>query len=218
MTRPCPWTKRTSLAAALGLLLMPPLAAGPAQSPPVSVSVQGGRLFLTYSHHPPTPIVGVQNASQPCLSPDGRWAVYVRAVRGAKINTGAGDADPNQLWLLDTATGKTTRLVAGNADSDVRQILAGLNNPVFSADGRQVFFLSSAWATSDAVHAVALGTRRVRFVCDGNSVEVVRRGRHRGRLIVGKHKYHPDGRGAYDAFWLVSPQGQEIARWGNEEL
>ena len=79
-----------------------------------------------------------------------------------------------------------------------------------------MYFRSSAWAVSDAVHGVAVRTKRVWFVCDGNSVDVVRRGRHRGDLIVEKHKYRPNEGGAYDAAWLVTPQGKEIKRYDGE--
>ncbi len=212
-----PNTQRTAgWALTLGLLLTPPLTARSLPTVPTGVSAQSGRLRLTYPHHAPVTVTGTGTASEPCLSPDRRRVAYVRAASGANIDTGAGPAAPNQIWLLDTASGKTMRLAASQDSPDVPLILAGLNSPAFSADGREVFFLSAAWAVSDAVHAVSLATRRVRFVCDGNSFTVLRQGRHRGMLLVEKHKYHSGEGGAYDALWLVTPSGREIKRWSKE--
>ena len=149
-------------------------------------------------------------ASEPALSPDKHSVAYIQAAPGAKISTGLGDADPNQVWLLDTRTHSKTRLVVGKSSDDMKQVLGGLSHPVFSADGREVYFLSSAWATSDAVHAVDIKTHQVRYITDGNSLSVLQKGRYRGNLIVNKHKYRPNEGGAYDADWLVSPSGREI--------
>ena len=201
------------LPAVLSLLLMTPLDA----DPPTGVTVQSGRLMLAYSGHRKTIVAGINAISQPVLSPDKRHVVYVQAVPGAAISTGADDAAPNQLWLLDTGTQQKSLLVVSKTNDDMKQILAGLNSPVFSADGRQVFFLSSAWAVSEAVHAVDLKTHQVRFVCDGSSMDILRQGRYRGDLIVEKHKYRPNEGGAYDAFWLVTPLGREIKLWSMDE-
>ncbi len=199
-------------AAALALLLLRPLDAAPA-SLPAGVSAPGGRLALRYSGHEQASMTSVQGASDPALSPDKHFVVYIQAVPGAKISTGQDEAEPNQVWLLNTATRKTTRLAVSRQSDDMTQVLGGLHSPVFSADGRQVFFLSSAWATSDAVHAVDIQTHRVRFVCDGSTLRVITTGRYRGDLVVNRHKYRPHEGGAYDADWLVSPQGREIKMW-----
>lgn len=190
---------RKAYSAILGVLAavywLTPLAAAPASGLPRGASE--------------LPACRIQIA----LSPDKHFAVYVQAAPGAKISTGLGDADPNQLWLLDTKTRLKTRLVVSKNNDDMKQVLGGLQSPVFSVDGREVYFLSSAWATSDAVHAVTIKTRKIRFVTDGSSLRVITQGSYRGDLVVNKHKYRPNGSGSYDADWLVSPSGREIQVW-----
>jgi hypothetical protein len=38
--------------------------------------------------------------SEPVLSPDGKWIVFVRTIPGKKISTGLGDADTTELWQI----------------------------------------------------------------------------------------------------------------------
>ena len=154
----------------------------------------------------------------PVVSPDKTQSAFLKTAKGKTISTGSGDAEANQLWVMDTKTHHAKLLVASKDNPDAKLVLAGLNNPVFSADGHRIYFLSAAWAVSDAVHAVDIRTGRGHFVCDGNSVDIIRSGRDRGNLIVFKHKYHPNGGGAYDAYWLVRPDGTEIRRLKSSKL
>lgn len=119
--------------------------------------------------------------------------------------------------MLDTATLHPTRLVVSRPSDGMKQVLGDPSSPVFSADGRQIYFLSSAWVTSDAVHAVDVQTHRVRFVTDGSTIRVLRTGHYRGDLIVNKHKYRLNEGGAYDADFLASPSGREIKIWSSND-
>jgi len=38
--------------------------------------------------------------SEPVLSPDGKWIVFVRTIPSKKISTGLGDADATELWQI----------------------------------------------------------------------------------------------------------------------
>ena len=65
----------------------------------------------------------------PAISPDGRSVVCIRAVDGDY-----DDPPQNALWLIDVATGNGRELAA---DADLWPA-----HPLFSADGRAVFFTS----------------------------------------------------------------------------
>lgn len=162
-----------------------------------------------------TTAASAQNASK-VYSPDHTQMAFLKATQDAAISAGSGDSEANQLWVMDTKTHHSKLLVAAKDNSRVELVLGGLNNPVFSTNGRRIYFLSAAWAVSDAVHVVDIRTGRQHFVCDGNSVDIVPSGRYRGDLVVLKHKYHPNGGGAYDAAWLVRPDGTEIRRLKSE--
>jgi hypothetical protein len=88
-----------------------------------------------------------------------------------------------------------------------------MSSPQFSSDGRKLFFETSAWATSDAIHMVDLETRKEQFVTDGNALQVVPSGEYKDHLLVTKHKYFIGG-GSYDWVWLVTPDGKEVGPVG----
>ena len=92
--------------------------------------------------------------SEPVLSPDGKWIVFVRTIPSKKISTGLGDADATELWQI-RADGKEPIVLVRPKDSGkMENLLAGFSKPQFSTNGRLVYFLSEAWATSGALHVV----------------------------------------------------------------
>ena len=92
--------------------------------------------------------------SEPVLSPDGKWIVFVRTIPSKKISTGLGDADATELWQI-RADGKEPIVLVRPKDSGkMENVLAGFSKPQFSTNGRLVYFLSEAWATSGALHVV----------------------------------------------------------------
>jgi hypothetical protein len=91
----------------------------------------------------------------------------------------------------------------------VKEVLAGLSKPQFSPDSKNVYFLSQAWTTSNAVHKVDLRTKTVTFISPGNSLEVIQKGKYSGYLKVNMHRYHRGG-GSYYCDYLLTPEGKEI--------
>jgi hypothetical protein len=155
----------------------------------------GGSRTLNASH----------DAREAALSPDEHLVAYVREA-GKDHVEGTGD----ELWLADSE-GKSPprRLLAPQPAEDPKANLTGFNNPVFSPDGRLIYVLTQAWVTSNAVHQVDTNSGATRYITDANSVAVVPKGRYAGHLVVQKHKHFKQG-GSREAFWLVTPDGQEL--------
>lgn len=129
------------------------------------------------------------------------------------IPTGAGDALNNELWLK-YSDGIEELLVSSHSAKDVKDIIAFINTPRFSLDKKKIYFMSAAWATSYAIHVVDIETKSEHFVCDGNSLKVIQSGSYAGDLIVNKHKYNDIG--AYDDYYIVTPEGEEITDLGDD--
>ncbi|MFI3189913.1 hypothetical protein BCS42_06480 [Crenothrix sp. D3] len=145
--------------------------------------------------------------SQLALSPDGTQQVFIRELPNKT----------SELWIMDASGSNAHAIVHERYDDDVKKNLTGLNTPLFSLNGKAVYFLSEAWATSNAVHVIDLSTNTQRFITDGNSLELIPHGKYQNYLIVSKHKYHDNEGGSFEEYWLVSPQGKDIKAIGESE-
>lgn len=146
-------------------------------------------------------------------SPDGTLEAFVCGTPDDLVESEAGGfwvdgqyvgQEATQIWIADVASGQARLLVHGSEGYCMFHELA------FAPDGRQLYFLSSHVATSQAVNRVDLDSGQRTFICPGNSVEVVQRaGDYCGNLIVSQHRYFIGG-GSYDWHWMFTPEGERV--------
>ncbi len=179
------------------------------------VTAQNGNICLSGSTAEAKPLTSSGHDSQPVLSPDGKWIVFVRTVPGKNISTGSGDSPVTELWQIRADGKNATALVRAKESDKIESILANFAKPQFSSNGRYVFFLSDAWATSGAVHVVDTTNGKEHFVCPGLDLEVVGAGEYRDCLLVQQHRYFIGG-GTYNWFWLLRPDGKEVGPVGED--
>ena len=148
------------------------------------------------------------------LSPDRKLVAFVRATPERKVFSGSGD-DTSEIWLVDIDGKNARKFVAPKSAAKMEATLAQLSEPQFSSDGRRIFFETTAWVTSGAVHVIDLATEKNHFVCAGNNLEVIQSGKYKDHLLVQQHRYFIGG-GSYDWFWLLRPDGKEIGPVGDE--
>ncbi|HEU0013740.1 MAG TPA: hypothetical protein VFQ45_08655 [Longimicrobium sp.] len=149
------------------------------------------------------------------VSPDGEWIAEVRATPGVMVDM-PSQSEATELWVMRKDGSQPRKLVRGTADDAPERTLAGFHSPRFSPDGGTIYFLSEAWVTSAAVHAVDVASGSERFVAPGNSLHVVQRGKYAGHLVVSQHRYWQGG-GSYDWPWLVTPEGKALRPLLHEE-
>lgn len=167
----------------------------------------------------------------PVLSPDNKTIVFIRKSKEEAYITVGGEEDyapedllADQVWLVDI-DGKNGKMLVRDRTPDgqinrewkAEDVIAHIDDSSlqFSPDGGKLYFISSAWVTSGAVHCANVDGSGERFVTDGNSLEIVPKGKYKGHLIVRKHKYFLAG-GSYDWLWLVSPKGEDVGPLGEE--
>jgi hypothetical protein len=66
----------------------------------------------------------------------------------------------------------------------------GFASPHWSLDGKYVYFLSAAWATSAALHQVDVSTGAERFVIDAEDLKIIQNGPYRGMFLISRHTCH----------------------------
>lgn len=179
------------------------------------VSVQDGNIVIAAASGENKTLTNSGHDSEPVLSPDKKWIVFVRTVSGKKVATGSGDAEATELWQIRADRKEATALVRSTSSDKMEAILAGFSKPQFSSNGKLVYFLSEAWTTSGALHVVDTTNGKEHFVCAALDFEVVPSGEYRDHLLVQQHHYFIGG-GSYDWFWLLKPDGKEVGPVGED--
>ena len=142
------------------------------------------------------------------LSADRRWVAFVKHV------------PESELWLASMQDGSARRLLTARESDEPPRNLTGFADPQFSPDGRTIFFLAEAWATSGAVHAIDVDTLSERFVIDAVVALIIPSGPHSGQLFVERHQYKNFPGEGYHAFeWcgIVTTGGQTVRTLSEDE-
>jgi hypothetical protein len=153
---------------------------------------------------------------------DNKVVAFVRKTAGRMVQTGLGDEEANEIWMIGT-TGEPARMlfqggqVSRNSPVSVTPMysvpIATLRHPQFSPDGKRIYFWGSQAAVSGAVGVVDLATGEVKNVTGAGNFEVIYSGPFRGCLIVSQHRYFLGG-GSYDWFWVVKADGTDVGPLG----
>ncbi|DAB36343.1 MAG TPA: hypothetical protein CFH80_05305 [Sulfurospirillum cavolei] len=151
------------------------------------------------------------NASYPMLSPDAKSIVYIRTFLHNGYEYKEEDSIPTEIVLMDLESKQEKVILKEQPSTDPYKTLKDFSEPLFSSDGQIVYFLSSAWVTSNAVYALDLKTLKTKFIIDGNDLAIIKNGDYKNHIIIDRHQYFVDG-GSYDSSWLVSPNGKVIGQ------
>ena len=180
-----------------------------------SVSVRDGNVQFTEKSGKTTVLTSSGRDSGPVLAPDGKWVAFVRKVNGKKIATGSDEVDPTELWQVRVDGREPSLLVRCRDAEKPESVIGGFDNLQFSADGKLLYFVTPAWATSGAVHVVDTTNGKERYVFPGNDLKVVKTGEYKDCLLVQQHRYFV-GSGSYDWYWLLRPDGKEVGPVGED--
>lgn len=139
------------------------------------------------------------------VAPGGKTVYYIMKMPGTDAN-----GDPN--LVIEEAKNENTSfriLLTPHPSHDPQQNLTSFSHLALSPDANTLYFETSAWATSHAIHAINLLTRGVFYVTSGEIACLVLGGEYQGHLIVEQHRYFIQG-GSHDDLYLYDPAGKQI--------
>ena len=180
-----------------------------------TVSVKDGNVQFTDRSGKTMALTSGGRDSNPVLAPDGKWVAFVRKVDGKKIATSSDELEPTELWQVRVDGKEPSVLVRCRDSQKMESVIGGFENLQFSTNGKLLYFVTPAWATSGAVHVVDTTNRKERYVFPGNNLKVVPSGEYTDCLLVQQHRYFIGG-GSYDWFWLLRQDGKEVGPVGEE--
>jgi hypothetical protein len=180
-----------------------------------TVSVKDGNIQFTDKSGKTTALTSSGRDSAPVLAPDGKWVAFVRKVDGKKIATGSDEVDPTELWQVRVDGKEASLLLRCRESQKPESLIAAFETLQFSTNGKLLYFVTPAWATSGAVHVVDTTNRKERYLFPGNNLKIVPAGEYKDCLLVQQHKYFVGG-GSYDWFWLLRPDGKEVGPVGED--
>jgi Tol biopolymer transport system component len=159
-------------------------------------------------------------------SPDGKWIVFVKksnyTIPSNCFYFSEKGEQAEEIWIVNTREVTKKLLVAPHFSCrDVSNIIIDPHNLQFSPNSKTLYFETSAWVTSGAIHAVDIDGNHLRFVTDGSELRVVQSGLYKGDIIVNQHRYRFKGDaplGSYNWDWLFTPTGKQIKLYKKESL
>lgn len=201
-----------------------------------SVHVKKGNVFYS-SEGDVKQVTSSGRDEYPALSPDGQWIYFVRDVegkwvgekfyppKGAKIKDGILK---QELWRVKkdgTGAAMLFRSEHSAIDGpDPDYSVATVGNIQFSPSGDKVYFETSEWVTSAALHVMDADGSQEKMLGPGNDTKIVLSSRtfedreksYKGYIVTAQHRYWFYG-GSYDWYYLFTPDmKKEVAPLGDD--
>jgi len=185
-----------------------------------SLKIVKGNIFLADKDNKEKQITFEGLDTEAIFSPDEEKIAFLRENPERTICYGDGCVRWNELWLHDLATEGETILLRGYDEKDIARV-SNLHNLVFLPnDNENIYFMRQGWVTSDAIDRLDISTKEVKFIIDGNAMEAINEGEYKGNLLVLMHRYPHFAvsvYGAYDRYFIISPEGEEILAMGYKD-
>lgn len=166
-----------------------------------------------------TPLTATDSFSQASLSPDGKWAVFLRnsgVVEDPIAPWPKAKTQKTQIWIADTMVANSARVVYSGPVRRGDHQFYSFDSPRLSPDDRYVYFLIREAVVTSGLLRLELSSNKVDYLTTALNFQVVPNGKYRGDLVVQIRK--PTlSTSFYEWYWLLGPDGKEIGLVGQDE-
>lgn len=183
--------------------------------------VKSGNIYFIQDNNQTIRLTSAGLAHSPVLSPDKKSIAFIKVGTDPMPEQCRNFADTNsiygkQIWIIEIEHKEERLLVKNNfACAKPMEMIIAPHHLTFSLDSQTLYFLTYAWTTSNALHAVNIADAKQRYLLPANSLAVATDEEYKGNLILNQHRYFIGG-GSYDWYWLFTPEGKEIGPLGEE--
>lgn len=178
------------------------------------LTVKDGNIYLGA-----TQITSTNKDRLPLLSEDKKIMVFVRSGSDvvpdecSQIDD-SEDKHADQIWIYDVENKKEYLLVASKLSCDKpEEVIINIHDLKFSKDMQSLYFLTSAWKDSDALHKVKLNGTNQHFLAPALAFEIVQTGEYQGYLLIKQRRFFAEGE-RFDWYWLYTADGKELSPIG----
>ena len=201
-----------------------------------SVHVKDGNIYYE-NNGKELQITSSGRDGNPVLHPDDAWVYFVRKLYECPtedkciplkgINMEDGDFK-EELWRIKTNGNDATMLFlskesAGVMGDNHEYSFASIDNMQFSPSGDKVYFETPNWVVSAGLHVMDADGSNEKLLGGGNGTKIILVAVHsdkkyndyRGYIVTNQHRYGWFG-GAYDWYWLFTPDFKEIGTLGDD--
>ena len=121
-----------------------------------------------------------------------------------------------QIWIYDVKSKKQKVLVHSNFScNDPEKQILDPQELKFSPDGKKLYFMTTGWVTSAALHVVNVDGKHEHYLIPTNDYSIIPKGQYKGYIIAWQHRYFV-APGSYNWYSLYSPSGKKIGSLGKE--
>ena len=188
-----------------------------ATSHSIHVFARAGNIYFVGNNNQAIQLTHLGIDHDPVLSPDKKKMVFIRVSKDIMPPHCGDFADTQnrygeQIWIIDLNNKTPHVLVNYHFSCDTpTDMIVDPRNLKFSPDNKHLYFLTSAWVTSGALHVININGNKPRFLQPANSFDVIKHGKYKGKLVIQQHRYATGG-GSYEGCWLYTSEGKKVQR------
>ncbi len=149
------------------------------------------------------------------ISYNKEWVVFVEPFHQDNLPEACEDLSRDQhsidrLWIYDVKHHVSRLLISPNLScTDPKSVIVQINQVGFSPDDKTLYFQTTAWKISGALHAVNIDGKNLRYLQPSKDFFVISEGPFIGDLAIAQwNDFFPYDKAGYVWYFAFTPDGK----------